>query len=147
MRRPWHPLVRLLPIIALTVVAACSSGSSSLKLDQQEQDCSAITAAARQVVLVNPNSVAPDELTRNTAAAAALEAAASAATTEVAAPAQALAASAKAYAEALARRDVERATANEGLLRQQAVPVAEACGMGKRADLVLGTTSGTEGQG
>ena len=147
MRPARDHVVRLVPLAVLGLAAACGGGSSDLKLGERERDCAAVTAAARQIVLVNPRTASPEDVERNKVASTALDAAAASASTEVATSARTLAASAKAYVEALERRDAQRATANEGLLRQQAVPVAQACGYGNRADLVLGTTSGTGGQG
>ncbi|MDX6288121.1 MAG: hypothetical protein QOG53_3606 [Frankiales bacterium] len=146
MRRAQNQLVRLVPILALGLAAACG-GSSDIKLTDSERDCAAVTAAARQVVLVDPRKATPEDLERNKTAAETLESAAASATTEVAEPARALAGSATAYVAALEKRDALRATANEGLLRQQAVPLAQVCGFGTRADQILGTTSGTEGTG
>jgi iron uptake system EfeUOB component EfeO/EfeM len=141
-----HVRGRVTPIVPLlvlgTLLTACSGGST-IKPTTSDLDCSAVTGAARQIVLQNPKTVSQDEIDRINAAADGLAAAAEQATTPVAEPARQLATTAKAYAEALANKDIERATITEGQLRREAEPVADACGMADRPDQLLGTTSGT----
>jgi uncharacterized lipoprotein len=147
MRHVRGRVTPIVPLLALAAGLAACSGGSTVKPTTSDLDCSAVTGAARQIVLQNPKTVSQDEIDRINAAADKLATAAEAATTPVADPARQLAATAKLYADALAGKDVERATITEGQLRREAVPVADACGMAARPDQVLGTTSGTGGQG
>ena len=146
MRHLRGRVIPIAPLIALaTLLTACGGGGKTAPPTDIDRDCAGATAAARQIVLQNPTSITDADITRITAAADQLAAAGDAATTAVADPARQLAQTAKAYADALVSKNVERATILEGQLRREAVPVAQACGLGNRPDLVLGTTSGSTG--
>src|SRR3954465_8426241 len=123
------PTVLLLSLAV--VLAGCGSDTKTSPQTESERDCAGVTAAAHQIVLQNPKTITDADIDRINAAADQLMGAADNATTAVADPAHQLPETAKSYADALAAKNVGRATILEARLRQQAVPVAQKCGLGE----------------
>jgi hypothetical protein len=122
-----RPRAAVLGLAAMAAALVACGGGSTAHVDQQANDCTAVVQASTGIQIVDGASATASTASAARSGADALTAAAARVTTDVAGPAGQLAAAARAYAAALAAKNVEGVNVTGGLLRQRAHAVANVC--------------------